>query len=759
MVPGRGSNLAESTSDAERRVHGPPESFWRQLAQADRRLLMLDYDGTLAPFQVIRMKAVPDMATLAALKRIVLSTQTRVVIVSGRPAEQVAALLGDLPVTIVGAHGFERFEHLEGTRQNTLSALEISGLEVARAAAAAAGLEERIEEKPASIAVHTRGLGPEDTREVEELTWNVWTPIALEYGLECRPFSGGVEIRSRNYHKGIAVETLLLEMPDGIFAVYIGDDDTDEDAFGAVAGRGVGIKVGALTEGSDARWTLPDTAAVTRFLQKWHETAGREVAAVKATARDRLVVLSNRLPAFDGSRRPGARSKAAGGLAVAVDAALKYTGGGMWVGWSGRIRRASDPRALRMLADDPVPVLGLDLSEREIEAYYNGFCNHALWPLLHSFQGKVALSSWEHEVYREVNLSFAQLLRPQLADSDLVWVHDYHLIHVAEELRRLHFKGLCGFFLHVPFPSLDLLAILPDYRGFLEALTQYDLIGFHTQGYLDNYLYAVRRVLHASWDGRVLRVGDRAQKAGIYPAGIDPSTFLPPSGEDESRARRGTLKAAIRERRIILGVDRLDYTKGIPERILGFERLMRMKPDLKRKVSLLQICAPSRTRVKEYMDQKRAMDALVGRISAELGEHDWEPVRYLYRSYPQSDLAQFYRDADLGLVTPLRDGMNLVAKEYVAAQRPDDPGVLVLSRFAGAADELSEAVLVNPHLPEDCAMGMATALQMPKEERVLRHRAMLEKVLAGTAERWAADFLGDLKSCRSLPGGGGRGSQ
>jgi trehalose 6-phosphate synthase len=728
---------------------GLPEMMWRRMAQAPSRLLMLDYDGTLAPFHVERMQARPAEATLQILRDIIASDHTRVVLVSGRPAEEVATLVDGLAVTIVGAHGFERFEHLEGTRQSTLTTAEMEGLTAAAAAARATGQGARVEEKPASVALHTRGLSPEESREAEEFAWKVWSPIAERYNLECRPLSGGVEIRSRHYHKGIAVETLLEEMPVDVFAVYIGDDDTDEDAFTTLAGRGAAIKVGSLDAQSAAPWRLAHSAAVCAFLEHWHDVAATgSLPELETSTRSRLVVVSNRLPSFDKPEKKVGKRKAAGGLASAVTAALKQTDGGMWVGWSGKTRRQSEAMKLAPLADDPVPVYGLDLSDREVEAYYNGFCNHSLWPLLHSFQNYVELSTWELEVYRNVNQGFAQSLRPLLTDDDMVWVHDYHLIPVGDELKRIGYRGLLGFFLHVPFPSLDFLKILPEYTTFIDALFQYDLIGFHTRTYLDNYIYACTRVLDAEWDGKFIRARGRAQRAGVYPAGIDVERFQPQAEPVTRRTRKGSVRADLKDRRVVIGVDRLDYTKGIPERILAFEHLLRIRPDLVGNISLLQICAPSRTRVPEYMEQKRNMDSLVGRLNAELGERDWEPIRYLYKSYPQSDLAEFYRESDVGLVTPLRDGMNLVAKEFVAAQRPDDPGVLVLSRFAGASEELVEAVIVNPYLPEGCAKGIALALSMPLEERIERHQAMLAKVEKQTARKWAADFLSDLKSCR-----------
>jgi trehalose 6-phosphate synthase len=276
-------------------------------------------------------------------------------------------------------------------------------------------------------------------------------------------------------------------------------------------------------------------------------------------------------------------------------------------------------------------------------------------------------------------------------------------------------------------------------------LTQYNLIGFQTAGSLDNYLYACVRELGATWLEGCLRAGRMVQRAGVYPIGIDPKEFLAPPDAPRRRGRRDMLGRIVRGRRLILGVDRLDYTKGIPERILAFESLVTRYPAWRKKVSFVQIASPSRTVVAHYAEQKRILESLVGRVNAECAEHDWVPIRYLYRSYPRTVLSRFYRDADIGLVTPLRDGMNLVAKEYVAAQHPASPGVLILSRCAGAAEDLPEAIIVNPYIPSDVADAMSRALTMPLEERLERHKALLARVVADDVHRWGRRFLHDLE--------------
>jgi alpha,alpha-trehalose-phosphate synthase [UDP-forming]/trehalose-phosphatase len=734
-----------SSPSAGPRMRGLSSDFWDRVQAADQRLLMLDYDGTLAPFHVSRMSARPSERCIDVLRGIVDAGHTRLAIVSGRPASEVRMLLPGLRVETFGAHGFER-SPIEGTvLKNPLPAREMTALETARSAAVAAGLADKIEVKPASLAVHVRGADPKDALAAEELAFNIFSPLAKKYGLECRTFNGGVELRSKRYHKGHVVKALLSESPKGVFAVYVGDDDTDEDAFRALMGKGIGVRVGAPASDTAAQLQLTSQSDVLPFLEQWHAAAIRRGPVVAKERRRRLVIVSNRLPVHQTA--PGrSRNQPVGGLATALEGALSRSrGGGLWMGWSGTTTSERGTEPTESSLSRSVRLVGIDLTRREYEAYYNGFANRTIWPLFHSFPRFTALSSWQLEIYRSVNAMFAQTLTSMLRENDLVWVHDYHLMLLGEELRKFGWKGRTGFFLHIPFPALDILSILPGFGDFLRALQTYDVVGFQTTGHRDNYLYACRRVLGAEWDGRILRWGSRQQKVGVYPIGIDVERFLP-----ESAPTRGKLGKSLRDslvdRALILGVDRMDYTKGMTERVLAFESLLRLKPQLKRRVSFIQICSPSRTEVDQYKEQRRAMDALVGRVNGELSEHDWQPVRYLYRSYPQEELVEFYRTARVGLVTPLRDGMNLVAKEYVASQNPEDPGVLVLSRFAGAADELTDAVLVNPYIPDDTAQGIAEALVMPLEERQRRHRSLRELVVKQNVHKWTDDFLSDLRN-------------
>lgn len=725
------------------------DDFWTRVQSAELRVLMLDYDGTLAPFQTSRMEARPTKETLGILRKIIDSGHTRVVIVSGRPTSELRILVPDLDVETFGSHGFERSPVDRSVIVHPLSASELKGLEAARAAAAAAGLGERIEVKPASIAVHVRGLESEKALEIEELAYNVFTPIADRYRLECRAFNGGVEVRSKRFHKGLAVDAVLKEHPADVFAVYVGDDDTDEDAFRALVGRGIGVRVGAPASDTAAQIQIEHQEQVASFLVKWHEHAARSDHVQLERRASRLVVVSNRLPSIEADA-DGFRHRPVGGLANAIESALSRSkGGGLWMGWSGALTRQREGQLSETDVTESVKLIGIDLTRREHTAYYNGFSNNTVWPLFHSFPTLAHLSSWQLEVYRSVNEMFAKALTSLLEENDIVWVHDYHLMLLGEELRRFGWKKPIGFFLHTPFPGLDIFAVLPRHLDFLKAFLAYDLMGFQTSMHRDNYVYACRRALGAEWDGEHLSWNGRRQRVGVYPVGIDVEKFLPTEIPPPRGEIGRTLRFRTGERNIIVGVDRLDYTKGMPERVLAFEALFRLQPKLKGKVSFVQISSPSRTEVAQYREQRQVIDSLVGRINGELGEHDWQPIRYLYRSYTQDELIEFYREACVGLVTPLRDGMNLVAKEYVASQNPEDPGVLVLSSFAGAAEELTEAVIVNPYLPEDTAQGIADALAMPLEERRERHAALLERIKARTAQKWSEDFVADLKLTRS----------
>ncbi|MDN2565555.1 trehalose-6-phosphate synthase [Aquibium sp. A9E412] len=461
----------------------------------------------------------------------------------------------------------------------------------------------------------------------------------------------------------------------------------------------------------------------------------------------RVAIVSNRLPPID-------RAKAsAGGLATGLGAALNELGG-TWIGWDGRPDCAAGDR-LRFHTAGAYKVAALPLSQAECDGYYLGFANRTIWPLFHGRTDLLRYDPQEFATYRAVNARFARAVVEAAADHDCVWVHDYHFFLLARELRRLGMTVPVGFFLHIPFPSPDVLEALPGHRALVEALAAYDLVGFQTENDRRNFAAYVGQRLgwRVDADGTV-HTPDGRFSVGVFPIGIDTARFAELAAEAGDSRADGALRAAFAERLGMIGVDRLDYTKGLPQRLDAYERLLETAPELRRRIFLLQIAAPSREDIPEYAELKRALDIKSGRLNARFGELDWTPVRYINRAFGQQRLAALYRLSRVGLVTPLRDGMNLVAKEYVAAQDPADPGVLVLSTFAGAAERLSGALLVNPYDVDGLARAMRRALAMPHAERRARWAEMIAELRAHDVHRWRRDFLAALVSAgmaRAVP--------
>jgi trehalose 6-phosphate synthase len=457
----------------------------------------------------------------------------------------------------------------------------------------------------------------------------------------------------------------------------------------------------------------------------------------------RLVVVSNRLPL------PTERGPRAGGLAVALAEALRP--GTLWLGWSGRRVEtpAEEPELTRA---DGLTYGTIDMTEAEYQHYYVGFSNGALWPLLHFRLGLMTFDSDDYTGYRAVNRRFARALQSVLRPDDLVWVHDYHLIPLAEELRRLGVRNRIGFFLHIPFVPPEVLDVLPCSQALLAALAACDVVGFHTEPYRSGFAECCRRMLNCRPDshGR-FRYEGRTVQTIVAPVGIDADAFA----RDAVRAARGAEARRLRDslggRALAIGVDRLDYSKGLPNRFVAFGRLMAEYPEHRRQVNLLQIAPRSREDNREYQALRRELDRIVGDTNGRYSEFDWTPLRYLTRALSRRTLAGFYRLARVGLVTPLRDGMNLVAKEFVAAQNASDPGVLVLSRFAGAAEELAEALIINPFDTGQIADALHQALVMELDERRARHSALQEKVRRTTAGRYCDLFINALAGRPARP--------
>jgi trehalose 6-phosphate synthase len=453
---------------------------------------------------------------------------------------------------------------------------------------------------------------------------------------------------------------------------------------------------------------------------------------------NRLIVVSNRV-----NPPTGKGDESVGGLAMALAAALhEYSG--LWFGWSG----ATTPEftgQLSMQEIDGVTVATLDLEEIDLEQYYNGYANKTLWPLFHYRPDLAAYDRAYVEGYERVNRRFAEKLRPLIEPGDLVWVHDYHLIPLARELRKLGVKNRIGFFLHVPWPAHQLVTTLPGHRQLVQAMFDYDLVGFQTA----EYRQAFEEYVANEAGGEQLAPGQwkafgRTARIGAYPIGIDAKDFAQLVRTQRAVRMRDIMMASTVFRHLIVGVDRLDYSKGLEERFLGFERLLAQHPDLKREVLMLQIAPVSREGVEAYQEIRARLDALSGRINGEYSDIDWTPFRYVNKNYRRDELAGIYRAARVGLVTPLRDGMNLVSKEFVAAQDPHDPGVLILSRFAGAARQLTEALLVNPNSPEEIAEALHQALAMDKPERIRRWRALFDNVEREDVTAWRDAYVADL---------------
>ena len=456
----------------------------------------------------------------------------------------------------------------------------------------------------------------------------------------------------------------------------------------------------------------------------------------------RLIVVSNRVSPPD-----AAGEETVGGLAMALAAALREYSG-LWFGWSGKTKAKFDG-ALDTRTVDGVTTAVVDLEEADLDEYYNGYANKTLWPLFHYRTDLAAYDRVYGEGYSRVNQRFAETLAPLIQPDDLIWVHDYHLIPLARELRALEVRNRIGFFLHVPWPARQVYTTLPGHKKLVEAIFDYDLVGFQTPEYLQAFEDYVLFEAEGSQPGTDrLRAFGRTIKVGAFPIGIDAPEFAQMLRGATARRMRDLMSAATVFRSLIVGVDRLDYSKGLEERFVGFERYLADNPDMRREVLMLQIAPVSRESVEAYQEIRGRLDALSGRINGEFADLDWAPFRYVNRNYRRDELAGIYRAARAGLVTPLRDGMNLVAKEFVAAQDPADPGVLILSRFAGAARQMREALLVNPNSPEEIADALKRALSMDKVERIRRWSALFANVQRENVTAWRDAFVGALAGAK-----------
>ncbi|HSN97326.1 MAG TPA: bifunctional alpha,alpha-trehalose-phosphate synthase (UDP-forming)/trehalose-phosphatase [Candidatus Nanopelagicales bacterium] len=458
----------------------------------------------------------------------------------------------------------------------------------------------------------------------------------------------------------------------------------------------------------------------------------------------RLLIVSNRLPVtvkHDGGRVSVAQSS--GGLATGLKGPHERSGG-LWIGWPGDVSRLSPNQrqelegSLAALRAAPI-----HLTPGEVSRYYEGYANGVLWPLFHYLIDRIPLANTDWEAYRKVNERFAEIVQSHYQDGDMIWVHDYQLLLLPRMLRERLPEARIGFFLHIPFPAPEVFRTLPNRGVLLNGLLGADLIGLHTPAYVQHFAGALSQVLGIPSGGDRVEIEGREVRLRAFPMGVDAAAFAELAASPEVLEEVQRIRASLRGQRLLLGIDRLDYTKGIPRRLLAVERLLEREPSLRGKLRFVQISVPSRDKVAAYQQFRSEVEQLAGRINGAHGTVESAPIHYLYRSFSMKQLTALYLAADVMLVTPLRDGMNLVAKEF-AASRTDEDGVLVLSELAGAATELSDAMLVNPYDIDETASAIRQALAMPREERRDRMRAMRRRVFEFNVHRWASAYLDAL---------------
>jgi trehalose 6-phosphate synthase len=460
---------------------------------------------------------------------------------------------------------------------------------------------------------------------------------------------------------------------------------------------------------------------------------------VEFRALSRLIVISNRVS----SPKPRSEVGAQGGLAVALAAALRESRG-IWFGWSGNKTEVFTGQ-INLQRDEGVTTATIDLEEQDVDEYYNGYANKTLWPLFHY---RIDLAEYDRSFgagYERVNERFAETVAPLIEPDDLVWVHDYHLIPLGDRLREHGVRNRIGFFLHIPWPPHRLMVSMPYHQRLVRSMLASDLIGFQTTEWLESFHHYVERELGGTVeaDGTITVDGRRA-KTAAFPIGIDVPEFEEPLAARDARNAFETLRRSAEDKKVIIGVDRLDYSKGLAERFMGYRRFLEEHEDWLGRVTFLQIAPPSRGEVHTYEHIREGLDELSGRINGEFSHVDWVPIRYVNQGYPRAALSGFYRASNVALITPLRDGMNLVSKEYVASQDPADPGVLILSRFAGAAHQLREALLVNPYSKDEISDAIDKALEMPKAERIRRWESLIQNVRKEDVVAWRHAFVAAL---------------
>lgn len=438
----------------------------------------------------------------------------------------------------------------------------------------------------------------------------------------------------------------------------------------------------------------------------------------------------------------------AGGLAAALLPAVRNAGA-IWVGSSGKLSSSGNKDPLAEVQPLGAGALAtVDMPGAHYHRYYEGFANSVLWPAFHSRADLIRSHADDHASYCEINAFMARALMRFVRSESVLWIHDYHFLTLGSELRQRGVTQPIGFFLHTPFPSRSMMTSVPHHRDLIIAMLSYDLIGFQTDDDLANFTEYLTFELRLNGENDVFYYRGRAIRLATFPIGIDAESFAERATRAAARPEVARLRASLQGRKLAIGVDRLDYSKGLLARMRALDLMFEVYPETRKTVNFLQIAVPTREQIGAYQELQQELAATVGEVNGRHADVDWTPIRYINKSFSQAALAGFYRSAEVGLVTPFHDGMNLVAKEYVAAQNPLDPGVLVLSEFAGAAKQLDAALLVNPHDIDGMAKAVMRALTMPIGERRERWSAMIECLKESSLDAWFDDFIGALEEVR-----------
>jgi alpha,alpha-trehalose-phosphate synthase [UDP-forming]/trehalose-phosphatase len=760
ISPGRGIDRLAMNGGHRGAVH---TEVWMAIARHTPLGILCDLDGTLVPFASSPEEARPDADAVALVTQLASLPGVTVAIVSGRPKDWLESFFPGDQVFLVAEHGAYRRGAGAWENVGDLHPAPLAGLAAELDALVGRHAGALLERKNTTVALHYRNVRRGRRGELLIEAFGIIDRFVARHPAYERLEGVLVaEVRPASVKKSSAVPWMREKAGPGARLVCIGDDVTDEHMFQVCEPQDVSIVVRtAEPRRTAARWELTNSDEVRAVLRYFHGVRTgqtpppivlpRETARPEAPsgAQDRgLLVVSNRLPDFrhvEGDES-GDRKKNVGGLVSALEPALRARGG-MWLGWSGKTVPDSEPIESGIIDSGTAQFAWVDYKESWYRGYYSGFCNGTLWPLFHSFPSRVMFSDESWASYQEVHEHLADYATRLVGPRAMLWAHDYHLLLFAKAMRQRGHTGPMGHFLHIPFPSLDMFSMIPWASQILDALLDFDLLGFHTPQHVANFLACASAMLPAKVADDVVQHRGRSTHVAAMPIGIIPDAFQETPEQAVVEEIDGLMRA-LGNSKLVLGVDRLDYTKGIPERLVAFGKLLENFPEWRGKVSLVQVSVPSRADVPLYAEQRASIETIVGRINGEFGEAAWVPIRYLYRSYAKGQLAQLYRAASVGYVTPLRDGMNLVAKEYVAAQDSENPGVLLLSQFAGAAVEMRDAVLTNPYHAEGMARDLDRSLRMELEERRARHTKLLASVQRSNAVTWAEGFLDALSACR-----------